>query len=313
MDELLRQATLLKRRNKNLKILLWVGGAFSTGFSDMVKNHANRKLFIQSVKLALETYRLDGLDLDWEFPNGFTKERMHFSQLLHEIRREYQREHRTYLLTIAVAAPQSIVDTSYDVQEINSYTDFVNIMTYDYHFYTKTTPFTGFNAPLYKRHDEGGIFAGLNINFTVNYWHSQGLDKNKIVIGLPTYGHSFTLVNPFNAGLMSPSSGFGSVGANGFTTYTDICWVTKNNIYVTSVYDVETCSPYLYSGTEWISYEDERSLECKTNYIKENGFGGAMIFSLNTDDYSSVCDEKYNSQQEKFPLVRKINSILFKT
>lgn len=215
LDELLRQATLLKGRNKNLKILLWVGGAFSTGFSDMVKNHANRKLFIQSVKLALETYRLDGLDLDWEFPNGFTKERMHFSQLLHEIRREYQREHRTYLLTIAVAAPQSIVDTSYDVQEINSYTDFVNIMTYDYHFYTKTTPFTGLNAPLYKRHDEGGIFAGLNINFTAYYWHSQGLDKNKIVIGLPTYGHSFTLVNPFNAKLMSPASSFGSVGTDG--------------------------------------------------------------------------------------------------
>jgi chitinase len=75
----------------------------------MVANHANRKRFIQSLKYVLETYHMDGIDLDWEFPNGFTKERLHFSQLLHEIRREYQREHRTYLLSVAVAGEQKIV------------------------------------------------------------------------------------------------------------------------------------------------------------------------------------------------------------
>lgn len=37
-----------------------------------------------------------------------------------------------------------------------------------------------------------------------------------------------------------------------------------------------------------------------------------MIFSLNTDDYSSICEDEFNSQNEKFPLVRKINSVLFK-
>lgn len=49
----------------------------------------------------------------------------------------------------------------------------------------------GLNAPLYKRHDEHSIFATLNINASVMYWHEHGLDKSKIVIGLPTYGHSF--------------------------------------------------------------------------------------------------------------------------
>lgn len=109
----------------------------------MIKNHANRKIFIQSIKSTLEKYHLDGVDLDWEFPSSFNKERMHFSQLLHEIRREYEREHRTYLLTVAVAAPQTLIDYSYDVEEINSYTDYVNIMTYDYHLYTHQTPYTG--------------------------------------------------------------------------------------------------------------------------------------------------------------------------
>lgn len=315
--DLFNQTKELKIKNKNLKILLWVGGAESKGFSEMVANHANRKLFIQSLKEALETYRLDGIDLDWEFPSAYRRERQHFSQLLHEIRREYQREHRTYLLSVAAAAPEGIVYFAYDIGEINNYADYVNIMTYDYHFYTPSTPFTGLNAPLYARQNEYSLLGTLNINYTVNYWESHGLNKSKIVIGLPTYGHSFRLVNPYNNKIGSPAESIGRVGTMGFASYSEICWFKQNNIYVQTVYDVDTCSPYVYSGLEWISYEDERSLECKTQFIKENGYGGAMIFSLNTDDYASHCEVKeegngnLKSTNSTFPLLRKIHSILF--
>lgn len=321
----------LKKANRNLKILVWVGGAGVGGFSEMVVNHASRKLFIQSLKATLEQFQLDGVDLDWEFPGSGSKNRMHFSQLLHEIRREYQREHRTYILSVAVAAPATIAYMSYDVREINSYADYVNIMTYDYHFYAKEMPQTGFNAPLYRRHDERGIFGTLNINASIHYWLSQGLAKNKLVIGLPTYGHTFQLVSPFNTRIGAPASSYGRVGMIGFASYSEICWFRRHNIYVHQVYDVEACSPYLYAGTEWISYEDERSLECKANYIKENGFGGAMIFSLNTDDFGEYCADnllleeeedgesggdgqrKNRQGQNNFPLLRKIHSVLAPT
>lgn len=135
----------LKRQNKHLKVLVWVGGGGdqSIGFAEMVQNHANRKLFIQSLKENLETHHIDGIDLDWEFPSAYLRERQHFTQLLHEIRREYQREHRTYLLSVAAAALEGIAYFSYDIAELNNYVDYVNLMTYDYHFYTKDTPFTG--------------------------------------------------------------------------------------------------------------------------------------------------------------------------
>lgn len=83
------------------------------------------------------------IDLDWEFPNGSNPQRIHFMQLLHEIRREYQREHSTYLLSIAVAAPSAFVEMCYDVPMINDNVDFVNVMTYDYHFYSPGTPYVG--------------------------------------------------------------------------------------------------------------------------------------------------------------------------
>lgn len=100
----------------------------------------------------------------------------------------------------------------------------------------------GLNAPLYKRHNEHSILATLNINASVSFWHENGLDKNKIVVGIPTYGHSFryikedsffhllvnlyiyiliyhtaiySLVNPFNSKLGSPASGYGYIGQEG--------------------------------------------------------------------------------------------------
>lgn len=107
LREMFEQTKQLKQHNKDLKVLIWVGGFDAGGFPEMVRTHANRKLFIQSLKEYLEMYCLDGVDLDWEFPSSHNRERQHFSQLLHEIRREYQREHRTYLLSVAVAAPVS--------------------------------------------------------------------------------------------------------------------------------------------------------------------------------------------------------------
>lgn len=172
----------------------------------------------------------------------------------------------------------------------------------------------GLNAPLFKRHNENSMLALLNINASVNYYVSQGLDKRKIVIGLPTYGHTFRLVNAFNTQIGSPAEDYGRAGNGGFVSYAELCWFKQNNFFLTSVFDVESCSPYLYTGTEWISYEDERSIECKTNFIKSNGFGGAMLFSLNTDDFMSYCktdNGKSNNEDNTFPLARKMYSILF--
>ncbi|XP_055389603.1 chitinase-3-like protein 2 [Condylostylus longicornis] len=315
--EIFNETRALKIRNHDLKILVWAGGINSRGFAQMVQNHARRKTFIQSLKYTLHDYYLDGVDIDWEFPSAYNKEKQHFSQLLHEIRREYQREHRTYILSVAVAAPEGIAYFAYDIRELQNYCDFVNIMTYDFHFYTKGAPFTGINSPLYARHKERSILATLNINYTVNYWNKNGLNKNKIIIGLPTYGHSYRLVNAFNHEIESPAKGFGLVGRSGFASYPAVCWFKNNNIYVTTKFDTETCSPYMYAGLEWISFENIESIECKTKYILDNNFGGAMVFSLNTDDFSGKYCSKSNfnnknlSKNSTFPLVRKIRSILF--
>jgi chitinase len=174
---------------------------------------------------------------------------------------------------------------------------------------------TGLNAPLYARSNEVGMFETLNINYSVNYWMSKGLDRSKIIVGLATYGHSYRLVNPFNTKIYAPAEDYGGVGVLGFVSYSEICWFRATNFNVKVEYDAATCSPYLHTGLEWISYEDERSMECKANYIKSNDFGGIMVFSLNTDDFQFTCSAKQyrggGEPKQNFPLLRKIHSILF--
>lgn len=64
-------------------------------------------------------------------------------------------------------------------------------MTYDYHSYQWYFPLTGPNSPLYSARSESGFFQSLNVNASIQYWISKGMPKEKILLGMPTYGHSF--------------------------------------------------------------------------------------------------------------------------
>lgn len=301
----------LKNREPKLKVMISAGGnnELHDGFSEMVKTHANRKKFIRSVLNVTKTYHLDGFDVDWEFPawiGADDRERIHFVQLLQELRKEFDRSGQKLLLTVAVAAPQAIVDQSYSVPEMAEYVDFVNLMSYDYHFYVWYFPVTDLNAPLFPRSTETGYLSTLNVNFSAQYWVAKGMPREKIVVGIPAYGHSYQLDNPLNHNLQAPANGFGKLGIKGFVSYPTICQFFKSGAM--KVFNKESHVPYAFKDREWISYDDEESIYYKSTWIRTSGFKGAMILSLNVDDWNGTC---YGTN-ETFPLTRTILKALFK-
>lgn len=303
-----KEVIALKKLQPQLRVMISAGGSneLHLGFSEMVKNHANRKRFIKSVLNVTKTFGFDGLDLDWEFPawlGADEREKIRFVQLLEELRREFYRAKETLILSVAVAAPQAIVDQSYIVAEMAKYVDFVNLMSYDYHFYVWYYPITGLNAPLFSRAAESGYLSTLNVNFSVHYWLSKGMPREKLIVGIPTYGHTYSLDNPLNHGLLAPANGFGQLGNVGFVSYPIICEFLQNG--AKSVFEQESKVPYAYKDREWISYDDITSVYYKAEWIRANNFGGAMILSLNVDDWNNTC--KFN---ESFSLTRTINKIL---
>lgn len=66
-------------------------------------------------------------------------------------------------------------------------------------------------------------------------------------------------------------------------------------------------TPFVYTNQPelpfqvWAGFEDTRSIDIKVNYLMNAGLGGAMLFSIDSDDYSGVCAE------EEYPLLRVIS------
>ena len=56
--------------------------------------------------------------------------------------------------------------------------------------------------------------------------------------------------------------------------------------------------PYAYKGNQWISYDDPDMVTKKGKYIREKGLGGAMIWTIDFDDYQNLCC------REPMPLLR---------
>lgn len=318
-DKMYIRFNALKSRSKNLKTLIAIGGwnAGSAAFSRMVKTAGHRSQFIQSVIDFCRLHGFDGFDLDWEYParrGGRPEDKRNLILLLKEMRAAFMREAMTkkrapLLLTAAVPAGKLSIDAGYDIPRISSYLDFINLMTYDLH--GAWEKFTGENAPLHARGAEHGDARQLNVEWAANYWVSKGAPKEKLIIGMPTYGRTFTLANSAMYGIGASVTGPGQAGKytreNGFLSYYEICSMeeeTKGKTY----WDNEGKVPYFVDGRLWAGFDNVRSILLKTKWLIQQGFGGAMVWSLALDDFGKSC----KSSQRPYPLISTIKDELIR-
>ena len=88
--------------------------------------------------------------------------------------------------------------------------------------------------------------------------------------------------------------------------YNEICEELKdpNNGWNVTM-DQYHQAPYMVKGIKWISYDDELSVKKKTQFAYDQGLAGVMTWSIDTDDFTGVCNG------HKFPLLRAINNALY--
>jgi len=297
----------LRKINPNLKTLIAIGGwnEGSTKYSNMAATSEGRKRFIQSVIKFISTHGFNGLDLDWEYPTkrgGIPADKQNFVKLLLELRQEFNKH--GYLLSAAVAAGIETVDQAYDVPSLSKYLDFINVMTYDFHgSWDKNV---GHNAPLYARPDESSYNKLLNVNASIHHYIKRGAARNKLNLGMGSYGQAFTLVNPKRNTLNAPALGPGNSGPYtqqaGMLGYNEICEKMMKEAW-TVVRDIHYQAPYAYSGDQWVGYDDVESIAIKSHFAKSLGLGGGMIWSIETDDFRGTCGRK-------FPLIHTISEIM---
>ncbi|XP_020858781.1 chitotriosidase-1 isoform X2 [Phascolarctos cinereus] len=303
----------LKSRNPNLKLLLALGGwNFGTKkFTNMVAKPETRQVFIQSVINFLYQHNFDGFDLDWEYPGSrdspaIDKER--FTTLVKELHNAFLQESQAsgknrLLLSAAVPAGQYQVDKGYEVQKISQFLDFINLLTYDFHGTWGRT--TGHNSPLYRRQAERGGATKANIDFAVNYWLEAGAPSNKLLLGMPTYGRSFTLSSPSDTGVGAPVSGAGTPGPftkeGGLLAFYEVCTLKDAAFHVIKEQKV----PYAVHGNQWVGFDDVESFRTKVAYLKRKGLGGAMVWTIDMDDFKGTF-----CSQGPYPLIQTLKKEL---
>ncbi|XP_065558234.1 probable chitinase 10 isoform X2 [Artemia franciscana] len=309
---LYEKMNLLKKANPKLKVLLAIGGwSFGTQkFKDMSASRYARQNFIFSTIPFLRKHNFDGLDLDWEYPKG-SDDKKNLVSLLKEIRQAFEAESAEtreprLLLTAAVPVGPENVQGGYDVPAVSQYLDFINVMAYDFHGKWENT--VGHNAPLYAPSSDSAWRKQLSVDAATKLWVRLGAPKEKLIIGMPTYGRSFTLSNSGNYFVNAPSSGGGKAGVfsreAGFLAYYEICEMLRSGAAYN--WDDEMQVPFLVHGDQWVGFDDERAIRNKMKWLKDGGYGGAMVWSIDMDDFTgTVCGGGV-----KYPLIGAIREEL---
>jgi len=290
--------TQLKKINPTLKTILAIGGwnEGSVKYSKMVSDQASRAVFIESVVELLQKYNFDGLDFDWKFPanrGGSPDDKVNFIKLSSELKEAFAPH--GLMLTAAVSTRKAVIDTGYDVPAMSRIFDQIHIMTYDFHGPWQN--FTSHNAPLFGNPNiESGDQLHLNVDFAVKNWIANGASPSKLILGMPLYGRGFILSDENKHGLYEPA--YQAIPAGPYTSvagiwgYNEICERFAADPGWTIVRDSYYQAPYAYKGNLWIGYDDQESFKAKAEYAMSMNLGGAMVWSMATDDFHGICDGK---------------------
>lgn len=275
--------------NENTVFVLSISSGWYSGtFSDAASTPERRQRFAKTAIDIMEKYNFDGLDLDWEFPDGTVRaeDPHNFTLLLEECRKQLDSRIGSWTsLSIAGSQNYNTIDQAYEVDIISDYLDYVNVMTYDFNGGWSND--TNFNAPLYAASDDSDGNTTFNANYAMEHWAGKSIATDKLVVGMPFYGRSFSGVAPANDGL------YNSFDSETAETYQTIEETIKPQSDYEYHWHPEAAVPWLYSSADqtFISYDDADSIANKAEYARESDFGGAMCWELSQDPSNTLIDE----------------------
>ncbi len=165
----LRQMVALAHK-KNVKACIAIGGwdlgdggGNDVAFERLAASSAARTAFIKNTMKMVKDYHLDGVDVDWEYPDVGASS-LYFDTLMTDLGKALHAEKK--ILTAAVVLFGSIGDGI--PASVFSMVDFINIMAYD----NQTPPHSSYEVA----------------QKSLKYWLDKGLPKEKAILGVPFYG-----------------------------------------------------------------------------------------------------------------------------
>lgn len=268
-----------KAQYPELKVKFQMGGwgKNADGWSQMARDEAKRKAFVEECVAITEQYGTDGFDIDWEYPTYAAKDGEYvngadpsdwynFITLLKEMREAMPDK----IISYAASSSGKYTDNVNALQ----YVDYINVMTYD----LGNPPYH--NSPLYR----SSITNSRSCQEVIDdiFHGQQGIPYQMMNFGIPFYGHGdgykLTTGNYYPASVT-----YGDLEDIFFNGTCDGMNVTGKNY---RVWDDVAKVPYLADalGKMYASYEDIESINAKVEFLKSRNMLGAMIWEYREDN-----------------------------
>ncbi|MBE4751191.1 chitinase [Corallococcus sp. ZKHCc1 1396] len=243
----------------------WVGAA----------SDANRAAFVSNLLKAVDDFGYDGLDIDWEPVEVADR-----PQLLALVR-ALRAARPNMLLTF----PIHWINTNFPEDADPWYAqlapslDQVNVMTYE-----MIGPWDGWQSWHTSALTGEAGMRPTSVSSSLAAWVQAGIPKEKLGIGIPFYGLAWRNIT----GPYQPFTDWSDyVGGDNSFTYKKILGYAPQGTYH---WDPQAQSSYLTfaRGSEvedgtvrWISYDGPQAIAAKGAFVKEQGYGGAIIWTVN--------------------------------
>lgn len=264
----------LSYRQQGVRVGLAIGGWGAGGFSEAMLTKEGRTHLIHSIMEIIKQYQFDGIDIDWEYPTssvagiGSNKEdRQNLNLFCEELKQAMNAYRKDLILSIAVTTS----DSFFDFRTLNQYVDIFNVMTYDYAM--GNTAYH--DSALYR------VNASSSMSSAVEFMKAR-VDIDKIIPGAAFYARRGAFASISNQNLSASLSTSMGTNALSFSRLKEL--ILTDSTYVEQ-YDEQAEAAYIIRAGMFYSYDNERSIQAKCKYVKDNGLGGLMCWDL-TQDYN---------------------------
>jgi|GEM_PF-504276 len=323
------QGLLKLCKQHGVKCMAAVGGwSMSKHFPSVASDPEKRNRFVSDCKKLIDM-GFDGIDIDWEFPGatgmnftGTDQDFRNFTILMRELRNMLGPDK---LLTAAFSALVQKLE-KFEWSELAKIMDYFNMMTYDMN--GGWSEIAGHNSPLYDY--SGSEYASLSLDATTTWMLKQNIPADKINLGVAFYGRGVITEGPasLNAPTLKRSEHLDPDGP--VTTSADIAgwkdflgtpfysFIEKESGKQSSwkeYWDEEAKVPYRTLGNRFLSYDNERSVAEKAQYIVNNNLAGVIIWTVfgdmmnMTDRVEAVSPYLVRSPEVKTPLLTAIDEV----
>jgi chitinase len=280
------------------KAIASIGGSGSGPAFEGSTSTANMSTFLTNLE-SLLTMGYDGLDIDWEGGNlSTTTDQSLETSLIGSLR---TRNPGALLTMTAGYENENSVDDLTFYGTIAANLDRINLMTYG-----MSGAWEGWmswhSSPLHWNKNSS---TPTGIDASVSHYLSAGVPAAKLGVGAGFYGECYT------SPVTGPVQALGAsqlVASDGTMSYRNIL----SSYYSTSAYHYDDSAdvPYLsLSGNNaeactFVSYEDETSIAAKAAWVKAQGLGGIIIWTLSEGYVASGA-----TVEEQNPLVEAMKAV----